>query len=333
MMDQLIPEDELRYERIKKDAQSDILAFRTHAHRSAEAYPRATRQLLRSVSTHSTPAYVLLNEWLQRIAPDVEALKKSRQGVSLRNTLAKQLHMSGPAAADLAKQLVDERIAYVCDHFLDLCYSRRSRARFVARKLLYLPPEDIAAIQNQFVSYELHRMVARELGVVFYDIHAPLLVRLYQKIREARQVKRYKKQRAKRLEEILHTEQELKAQQNAIISRILLVELDTVVALDAQRQYQKQLDRLKPESRTPAKRLSLFAAATKKIREAYASKQSTSDKLADLQSAQQVIDEVLVEIFDMTDAERNTLMKRLKEYRELEREAAQITKEQATYGA
>src|SRR5690606_9269586 len=115
---------------------------------------------------------------------------------------------------------------------------------------------------NQFVSYELHRFVARELGVVFYDIHAPLLVRLYQKIREARQVKRYKKQRAKkqrakRLEEILHTEQELKAQQNAIISRILLVELDTVVALDAQRQYQKQLDRLKPESRTPAKRLSL----------------------------------------------------------------------------
>lgn len=330
-MDQLTPADALRYESLKKEASADILAFRVHARSSADNYPHHSRRLLGGASTKDTSVYFLLSEWLERIAPEVDALRKARQAAPLRNTLAKYLQLSGPLATDLAKQLADERIESVCERFLDLCYRPRSRARSVARQLLYYPTDEIIAIRERLVSYELHRLVARELGVTFYDSNAPLLKRAYQKATERRQVKRYKKQRAKRLEAIVSRQQEIKAHHNAIISRILLVELDTVLALDAHRQYEKQLDKLKPASRTAAKRLSLFTAATKKIRETYANKQSTTDKLAVLQSAQQVIDDVLVELFDMTDSQRNTLMTRLKEYRELDREAARITKEQVTY--
>lgn len=330
-MDQLTPQDALRYEQLKKAATTDILAFRSKARQSAVEYPRPTRQLLERASTKDTPAYLLLTEWLDRIAPDVDAVRKARQTTPLKNSLSKHLLMSGQAATDLAKRLVEERVDNMREGFLDLCYNQRGFARGAARAILRQSTEEINDMRERLVNYELHLLVASEFGATIYDANAPALQRFFQKNAEKRQIARYKKQQAKRLGAIYTRQQELKEYRQAIISRILLVELDTVVALDAYRQYQKHLDRLKPESRTPAKRLSVFTSATKKIRDDYASKQSKTDKLADLQSAQQVIDEVLVELFDMTDAQRNKLMAHLKEYRDLEREAARITKEQATY--
>lgn len=330
-MDQLTPQDALRYDKLKKEALANTLEFRAHARRSAENYPRPMRQLLGRARTKDVPIYHLFSDWSALVAPEVEALQPARKSVSLRNALAKQLRLSGPAAADLTNQLVDQRVRSLQDTFLNHRYDPGERARAVASEILSLPAEEVTDIHSRLVSYQLHQLVARESTITFYDAHAPLIKRLYQKAVENRQVRRYKKRQARRLTAILARQQELKAHNQAIISRILLLELDTVLALDAYRQYAKQLDKLEPENRTPAKRLSLFATATKKIREAHTAKQSKTDKLADLQSALKVVDDVLVELFDMTDTQRNTLMSKLKEYRDLEREASRITKEQATH--
>ena len=328
---EMTAQDALRFEKLKKHASLDILGFRKSARRSANDYPRAMRSLVNTTRTKDTSPYLLLTEWTTRIAPEVESLQATRKSVAFRTALAKHLHLSNPTAGDLARRLVDDRNEEMLDGFLTLCYGHSGGARKAAHNLLSLPEDDIIRIRDRFVEYELHKQTARDLRVTIYDSQAPLIKRFFQKRVDGRQVKRYKKQQAQRLDSILARQKELKTHNQALISRILLLELDTVLVLDAHRQYKKQLDKLNPEDLTPSKRLSLFATATKKIREAHTNKQSGIKKLADLQSALQAMDEVLVELFDMTDAQRNALMMNLKEYRDLERQASQITKEQATY--
>lgn len=330
-MDQLAPHDALYYEKLKKEASSNVLGFRANARLSAKKYPRDDRHLLGRANTKDVPIYHLFGDWDALVASEVDALEPARKAVSLRNALGKQLRLSSPEATDLANHLVDQRISSLRETFLSYRYSHTDRARVVAEAILSLPADEIVDIRERFVSYKLHQLVAQEFKITFHDAGAPLLKRMYQKMAEGRQVRRYKRRQARRLKAILARQQELKSLNQAIISRILLLELDTVLVLDAHRQYKKQIDRLKPENRTPAKRLSLFATATNKIRDAHTAKQSKTDKLADLQSALKVVDDVLVELFDMNDSQRNNLMSKLKEYRGLEREASRITKEQAEY--
>ena len=330
-MEQLSAPDALRYERIKKELSSGELGFRASAHRSAEHYDRPLRQLLNHVDTKDVPVYELLSDWSVLVVPEIEALQPASKSTTLRSALAKQLRLSNTEATSLADRLVEERVSLLRNTFLDHRYSSTEKARAAANELLSLSTGEVADIRSRFVAYELYRLVAKESGIIFYDAHASRLQRLYQRVTEHRQVKRYQKRQARRLVTILARQQELKSFSQAIISRILLLELDTVLALDAYRKYKNQLDKLKPENVTSAKRLSLFAAATKKIREAHTAKQSTTAKLADLQGALKAIDDVLVELFDMTDAQRNVLMTNLKEYRDLEREASRITKEQAMH--
>lgn len=332
-MNQLTAQDELRYQKIKKEAGTSPLSFRISASTAAENLTPADRKLLRRASTKDVSAYQLLSEWHTLVASEIEDLQPARKSVALRNALSKQLRLSASAATELAGQLVDEQAAKLRETFLNYRYDAHEKARFVASNILSRPADEVADLYERLTSYELHQKVACESGITFYDVHASLPKRLYQKIRARRQIKRYNKRQSRRLKAISARQQELKAYGHAIVSRILLLELDTVLVLDAHRQYKKQLDKLKPENITPAKRLSLFTSATKKIREAHTAKQSTTDKLADLQSALKTLDDVLVELFDMTDTGRNQLMAHLKEYRDLEREAARITKEQTTYAS
>ena len=305
--------------------------FRLSAKQSIARYSRLERAQVTPADTKDTSAYALLSQWAIRLDADTEAISAARTAKPLHATLAQYLHMPNKVAVDLAERLVTERLAELYDMFLDTRYDSGSKARKAAYALLTLPTDQLTDIYQRFMDYYIHQQVAHDLGITLYDEYSPFLRRLHQKRAERRQVTRYQVQQSRRLDAINTRQRTLKTERNALVARILSLDLDTVLVLDAYRTYAKRLEALKPASRTPNKRLDLFAAATKKIRESYTNKQSPSDKLADLQQALKVVDEVLVELFDMTDTQRNKLMTRLKEYRDLDREAARITKEQTTW--
>lgn len=320
--------DTLKYEAIKKTATTDVLNFRVTAREHARQYPRALRKRIRALNSKDTSAYEFFTMWTQALAPEVEMLLDEERRNTLATTIAGQLGISKHAAEERAERLVREQVWERAEAFIDTLYGLRGRRYRAARALLARPVDEVADSRDRFVAYMLDGRVARKLNLVIYDAHASLLTRWRQRGKDRRQTKRYMRRQAVRLKEIRARQEALKAERRGIMGRVLTIELDTVLALDAYRQYNKRLEALKPTSRTPAKTLALFTAATKTIRDGYAGKLTTLDKLADLQYALKEVDSVLVEIFDMTDSERNALMVRLKEYRELEREAVRIVKEQ-----
>ena len=327
------PTEELRYQELKKFAASDLLAFRKDARRAAEQFPREMRRSVEAAHTRTAPIFALFADWTRELAPDLEALEKNAQTNILQHAIAKQLNLPTAIAKERARQLVERRRAELLERFLDLYqYGARGRAHEAARQLFGRPVNIVADIHARCMDYATHQMVAHELGFVIRDPYAPLLKLRRLARTERRQIKRYNAGQAKRLDSIRSKQQALISERRAIIGRILALNLDTILALDAYRQYKKRLDALKPASRTPAKTLSLFTAATKSIRDNYTKTLTDMSKLSDLQRALEEVDNVLIEIFDMTDSERNALMVRLKEYRELECEAAGILQEQSVWG-
>lgn len=323
--------DALLLSKLEKQAATQPLAFRIAARHSAAAFPRATRRDLAHLDTKDTRLYQLFIDWSVKLADSVTDLLKVRHSTTLSNALAKHLQLSSTGATTLAQQLVDDRLVQLRDDFIGLHYGHNRRANAAADTLLGLPPDRIVAIRDQYIAYYLHQRAARHHNLAFYDAEAPRSVRRRSRRRERRQIKKYRAQQADRLAAIRDAQQVLTSHHRGIIGRIFALQLESVLALDAYRTYRKRLDALKPASRTPAKTLALFTAATKPLRDAHARTLADTHKLADLQRAQQAMDEVLVELFDMTDTERNTLMTQLKEYRDLDREALVIVKEQTDY--
>ncbi len=328
----LTRQDEVRYQQLQQEATADVLNFRKNARQSAERFPRDMRRLVQAADSRDAPIYTLFANWSTELAPEVESLLAINSTKTLQHTLAKQLNLQTSVAEERARQLIEERLRELLERFIDIYQGDASRRSYrAAWMLLSKPVEEITDIRTRFVDYTLHQMVGRTLGLALYDPYAPLLTRRRLARVERRQIKRYKKRQSKRLRVIQARQQQLKADHGAIISRIITLNLNTILVLDAYRQYQKRLDALKPASKTPAKTLSLFTATTKDIRDGYARTLTNTNKLSDIQRALKEVDNVLVEIFDMTNSERNALMVQLKEYRELEQEATSITTEQATH--
>lgn len=327
----LTKSDTLRYEAIKKVAANDVLAFRVAAREHAEDYSRELRKKIHPLNTRDVSAYEFFAAWTQTLAPEVEALQDVGRLKALVAAISKQLGVPQHTAEERAVRLIHERIHERTDVFIDILYGLRGRRYRAAQAILMRPTAEVADVRDRFMAYFLDMQVAHELNIAIYDVNAPFFTRGRLRRKDRRQVRQYTKQRSARLAEIQTRQEELKKDQRSMVGRILTIELDAVLAFDAHRQYKKRLDALKPASRTPAKSLTLFTAATKTIRDEYASKLKGLRKLADLQYALKEVDDVLVEIFDMTDTERNALMVRLKEYRELEREAVKIRKEQSRH--
>ena len=328
----LTPQDTLRYQELQHQAVADVLGFRAKARKATEMFTPDMRHITNSVDTRNSPIYSLFVDWENELAPDVESLLTKSHAKTLQNTLAKQLNIPSRIAQARAEQLVEERRVELLERFIDVYqYGARGKSYAAAWELFGRPIENIATIKARFVEYTLYQTVAHEQKITIFNPHASLIKRWRLARKERREIKLYKKQQIKRLASIRQAQYTLKVSGSGIIDKIITLNLDTVLALDANRQYKKRLDALKPASRTPARRLSTFTTTTKTIRDTYTRSLTGTDTLADLQRALRVLDEVLVELFDMTDSTRNALMVQLKQYRELEREASKIVAEQATY--
>lgn len=318
--------DELHLQELKHRAETDVLSFRKTAQEAAKLFTREMRQRVNKAQTRDTSSYVILNDWLKKLAPDLTSLLEKSQTATLHKTLADQLNLPVATAKELAGRLVEERRQALLDNFVSQ-YSSNEKIRQNLKTLLDQPIEAVTDLQARFLNYTLSQAVAKDLDLTIYDANARAFKRFRLARKEKRQIKRYRTKLAHRLSEIRSQQQIIKSDDNAIVGRILSLNLDTVLALDAYRHYKKRIDALKPTSRTTSKTLDLFKSSTKEIRDKHAKSLTDMDKLHDMQRSLEQFDRVLVDIFDMTDTKRNLTMVRLKEYRELEREAIQITKQ------
>ena len=323
---------ELRYQDLKKQAVTDTLAFRETARQATAQFTRQMRRSIERADSRNAPIYSLFNDWTNELAPELETLEGKAESKTLEQTLARQLNLTPAVAEERAKDLVDQRREELLERFIDLYqYGASGRKYQAARDLFAQPIKVVADIRDRFIDYTLCQTVANELGLAIFDPHSSFLKRRQLARKERRQIKQYVKKQSKRLEEIRGQQNRLMSEQNGIVGRIFTLKLDTILAFDAYRQYKKRLDTLKPASRTPAKTISLFATVTKSIRDTYVKTLPADSTLLDTQLAIEELDNVLIKIFAMTDTERNTLIVKLKRYRELESEAVKICTERTTY--
>lgn len=313
----------------KRDAlaQSNPFEFRRKARKAIALYPSALRRMHKQLSTPTLLVHDFYVSWEQELRPLRDTIAKATVATAFHSTVKKRLVLEDASTFELIDRLVHERDAEAVRRFLDSSYTiKQSSSRSVANEILQ---GSANAVQNQkdvYVDYELYRIVASEHKFTIPDSENGRIRFYLQSLREKMEVKQYTKISKRRLEAICTLQNKLEAKNNGLASKIFTLQLDVVEVLTARHAYEKRLDKLSSTTRkSPVKRLAFFEAETKKIRDTYVEKVADSAKLASVQQMGKEIDDVLIQIFDMAVVERNELMTRMKEYRDLSREKQQIT--------
>jgi hypothetical protein len=171
--------------------------------------------------------------------------------------------------------------------------------------------------------------VAELQAITIADAHAPWFKRKHAVKKVSVERKKTTIYERNRLREIKDKLEKLSQYYDGLIGKILENDWDVIVVIGLRNQYEKKIKALAgDESGSALKRLEIFERVTKDFRDQQVEKHVLHDashnNLAATRQIAQAIDALLLQIFDLTNSEKNQLLVRLKEARELLEEQENI---------
>lgn len=328
-------------ERIKKQAITDVAlvdieAFRSDASRAYEVYPREERSLLRGLTARDKSAFDILNSWEAELLPFRMKLELKRNETSFLKQISKQLILTDSQAQATVDQLVDERLELATETFVSAHYAgidtkgdeAYAKQRDNAEIVFSLPVAAIERLKNHLVDYVLYKGVAAEYRVAVYDMHGPLITRLWSASRINSERQKKARQDKKRLRQIHKRLFELETSDDGLLGEIMKQSWDLIVVLSLRNRYEKCIKGMtKDDAASIVRRLEVFDSETRQFKEKYTESLLGSVNQTSLQSARSLtkyVDTLLLRIFDLTTVQKNQLLVASKEYRELTQEAATL---------
>ncbi len=316
----------LDFRKLDQLAQANPLEFRRQAQEVYGRYSRQTRKFHAKLATDDISTLEFFIRWQDSLLPIRRSVAEASASAAFSKSLRKHLVLNESTAQALADKLSFERDHEEVERFLSALYTvEPSPQRQAAQDILTRSVADIEDEMRLHIDYLLMASVAKRRQLTIADPAAGRLKRLIQRGRQKREIKRYVKAQTRRLRGIELRQSEIETKYGGLILRIFNLQLDVVEVLAARQDYDKRLGKLTPTSqKSSTKRLEVFESVTRKIRDSYVAKVVDDEKLASLQQVSKEVDEVLIQVFDMSVEDRNRLMTLLKEYRDLSREKQQI---------
>ena len=318
----------VRHRSIQDEATKSPLLFRKKARQAFKEFSEVSRIESNYLETQDTTAIHFYNEWKTDLVPNRELISQSLQNKRLLSEVKKSYLFSEDEAQQVLVEMSKNRINELEKKFVASIYTpseskaRRMAAHFVAR-LQDLNSKHI----DTYVTYDLYNQVAKQNNMTIYDSNAWLFNRISQGIQEQVQMNRFARSAKKRIKHINALTADLEAHNNGSIASLFALDLNLVTIRSSHQKYEKALTKLNETDRkSAAKRYELYNEETTALRTAHLDTVAGIKSLHDIQQAAKEIDTVLMRVFDLNTREYNTLMVRLKEYRELTRERAQLSK-------
>ncbi|OGL22590.1 hypothetical protein A2707_04715 [Candidatus Saccharibacteria bacterium RIFCSPHIGHO2_01_FULL_45_15] len=139
-----------------------------------------------------------------------------------------------------------------------------------------------------------------------------------------RKLQKQHRQESMRLREITRRLQQLEQSNDGLVPKIMQADWNLVEVVALRHTYEKKLKALSIEKVVDSKhRLKLFDSVTNGFKKAH-TKQIAELNLTAARRATDSVDELLLQVFDLSSQEKNKLMLDVKEYRELSSEAKSI---------
>lgn len=310
--------------RLQDVCDDNVEQFRLEATDAYRAFAPEDRKIIARLKTRTADPYTFFKRWNDTVREQYKALRKTPSRTLVR-TLVTTLGISEDAAHEKAVSLQREQTQELYVNCVASVYGQSvaKKQREAVAALLSWEESNIDELHRKYDLFRAYKNIARENRVTVYDPYASFVERMIQRRRIRKENARLLKKETARIAVIDRRLLALYQQDEGRIGRIVATELDIVAIIAARTEYEKALEKLPPlKRRSPAIRSDLYAAVTKALRATYGDKLvgHETSTLAQARHIMADIDEVIVEVFDLSNGQKNILMSDMKTVRGLIKE-------------
>jgi len=299
----------------------EALRAQLNGHLASFALPDRARTKFLEKSTISIEQ--LLNVIVDDFAPKIKTLENKQTDKNLRNYLMRQLSFD-PTGVDLAiSHLIEQRRHELVIEAVEML-DPTEHSRLIVANLLITPIDELVDLTQRFVNYQQALDIEAIYGLSLLDAHA----RRFKRSRMRRHIRREQKRIVRDEKRTLAENQNMLGQLlggDEILTKIVDNQLSYVEILGLRQNYQKAVNRLKKADQKPSQLIVIFDNTTKTYLERETDRLSGDQQnLKGLSAISDRLRNLLLEIFDLTNEQRNQLMTKMAEYEGLLRDNANI---------
>ena len=314
------------YNELLDMALTDPEQFRLGAKRAYERYKPNDRRIIAGLEKGQAGAYEFFSLWLDHVHAVFVELDKTAVSKTFARTVAKGLVLDEHEQDGVIARIMSDRRQAIVDGVLAQLYSDSPESREVAAAVLSQPADEIRELYNIYAVVRLHEDVARQQEIVLYDPHASL----WRRLRQKRAIKRERfvtaKLEKRRLDEIQRQIIRVNSWHESLLTRVAREEIDVIAVLAAKAQYDKYLEKLPSEQQGSfVEREKIYHKVMAPMRGEYSARRRGSvGTLAAMQRYVRVYDDIVIEMFELSNQEKNKLLANLKIIRDREKERAAL---------
>ena len=310
--------------------------FRQDAQAAFGRYSLQERQLLAGLECDTISSTDFLAAWQTVLLPQLHKLLKNVSDKAFVDMLISNLLLQTGTVQVKVDQITSQRKTELVNDFLYSLYpvnvngkkDAYMHERERARAVLGMPELDLTTLKSHQAEYTLYKDIAQQNAVTVIDPYDSL----FTKIRKNKHIKAERKKaaayRKKRMQYITVRLALLAAMHKGLLMQLHDKQLDLVTIFDMRHQYEKKLSNLTgSQKNNPVKHLAIFETITQKYIAKQTERLAGSTAKAGLEQTKAITKEletVLLQVFDLSNAEKNQLLLYAKEYRELTQEQATL---------
>ena len=320
---------------------TDIETFRNEASDAFAIHIKKERAILESLNGKGIDGQTLLAAWENEVLAVSHKLDKKLDDETLKKCLSKNLFLNKSGTDSKTAQLIHERKIEILDEFILKYYplAKKSKKdiykkqRRAAVQLLSISENEILELKNHQANFIEYQTAANEHNIAVID---PCDSKSKRK-KVALQIEAEQRQvltaENDRLYEIKNRLNSLSVASGGVLIDILDKKWDLTEILNLREQYEKAISKLpKKDTNNAIKRLEIFDRETRDFRNEQTTKLVINAEQVSLTTARTItkdIDNILLRVFDLTDAQKDKLVQNAKEYNELTHEQSNIIKIQS----
>lgn len=311
-------------ERIQKDRE----LFRAEAIDALKRFPPEDRETAASLETAHIKTSDILKVWSQQIAPVFTDLDAKQNDARFRKTIVRNIgfsdHQAEVAIEAMVQTRKDQLITEVLDNLYHVDLDDVTYQREFAEDFLQRSESDLLDFMLRYEEFIAAIDISEQYSITLIDSHSGWLDRQRTALAVHKERQRIVQDEDSRLQEIDLLLERLTKSTDSLLGRIVEKNWNFITILDLRNKYQKQVETLSAaDKKSPSKRLKLFERTTASFRDRETerlSEQESASNLKQLRAVSEDIDNLLLEIFDLNNAERNRLLTDIQKYTRLAQE-------------
>ena len=311
---------------------TDREAFRAQATDALRQFTPDDRETAASIETGTVTTSMVLRAWAEQIEPIYQDLDEKRHDVNFKKYLIRNVGFHDEEADYVIDYMILERKQTLLDEVLDNIYPSSDQdppyQREYAANLLSQSSVDINDFMTRYINFIEAFDAAEKQSVTLCDPHASWLDRQRSALQVYKERQRISQDESSRLDEIEVELENLVNNPDSLLKDIIEKKWNFITVLDLRAKYQKQVDALtKAEQKTPTKRLKLFERVTQSFRDREAEQLAHIHHSQSLKALRHINEEVynlLLDIFDLNNTDRNHLLLDIQQHTRLTQERDMI---------